>query len=93
MTHVPGILYLLALDLIVTDQRSAQLGLVDLLIYNGLWFAVPIAALAVSVIRPDLASRALTAVQPWVHRHGRSVLVIICLTLGGALLVHGLLSA
>lgn len=91
VTHLPGLLYLFAIDIIIGEQSSAPLGFVDLLIYNGFWFTVPIAALALSIIRPGLASHAVTAAQPWARKHGRSVVAIVCLTVGVALLVHGLL--
>ena len=90
MTHIPGVLYLLALDLIVTEQRTTELGVVDLLIFNGLWFALPIAALTLSIIRPGSGSRAIAAARPWIERYGRTVLIIVLLTVGGAFLVHGL---
>ena len=90
LTHLPGLLYLVAIDLILAEEPSAEGSLVDLLIYNGLWFFVPIAALALSIIRPGSASRAVTAAEPFAHKHGRLVLAIVCLTLGGALLVRGL---
>jgi len=91
VTHLPGLLYLLALDLIITEQSSVQLSFADLVIYNGLWFAVPIAALALSIIRPGSASRVIAAGQPWARKHGRPIVAIVCLALGAALLIHGLL--
>jgi len=89
VTHLPGLLYLVALNVIITEPQSARESLVQLLVYNGGWFAVPIAVLTLSIIRPGTASRVITVVQPWARKHGRSVLAVVCLALGIALVVHG----
>ena len=89
ITHLPGLLYLVAINLIITEQQSPRDGLVELLVYNGGWFALPIAALTLSIIRPGTASRVITVVQPWARKHGRWVLAVVCLALGVALVVHG----
>jgi Sap, sulfolipid-1-addressing protein len=89
-THLPGIFYLLALDLIVSYQTKSHLGLVSLLLYNGIWFSLPITALAICVIDPEAASERIKSVERWARRYARAVLVVVSFGIGTALLVGGL---
>jgi hypothetical protein len=91
-THIPGLLYLLALDIIITEQPRIQQGLVDVLFFNAVWFAVPIAALAISIASPGSAIRTVEFAERWILRHARTVLVSVLCLVGIALLIHGLLS-
>ena len=58
-THIPGLFYLVALNVIVSHQPSVLGGLAEILVYNVVWFALPIGALAVCVIDPPAARRAV----------------------------------
>ena len=54
-THIPGVFYLVALSLVVASEGSAARALADVLIYNAVWFAVPILALAICIVDPAAA--------------------------------------
>jgi hypothetical protein len=90
-THVPGLFYLIALNVIVAGNPAAADALLELLLYNVLWFAVPLAALIVSVARPDLARSLLDGVQKWAWQHSRGILLALSLVIGAGLIVRGAL--
>jgi hypothetical protein len=89
-THIPGIFYLLALNLIVTHQLRVQRGVVSLLFYNGIWFSLPIVALAVCVIDPGAASNVVRTGEHWARQHAQVILTIVSFGLGTVFLINGL---
>lgn len=89
-THIPGIFYLVALNLIVTQETTAH-RLFDLVLYNLVWFSLPIVALAICVFRPDAALSGINAVQSWARGHARGILTVVAFVIGGALLLRGLI--
>jgi hypothetical protein len=91
-THIPGLLYLLALDLIVASQHGLTLGLADVLVYNAVWFALPVAAFALYIVNPLYARRAVVAVQEWTSAHSRQIILIVLLVGGPALILAGWLT-
>jgi len=90
-THIPGLFYLIALNVIVAGNAGTADALFELLLYNVLWFAVPLAALIVSVARPDLARSLLDGVQRWAWKHSRGILLGLSLVIGAGLVVRGAL--
>lgn len=92
-THIPGLLYLIALDLIVASQRGFPAGFLELVIYNTIWFALPIGALAICVIDPPAARRAVEAVQAWSRAHTRVLVLTISFGVGTAMVISGILGA
>jgi hypothetical protein len=88
-THIPGVFYLIALNLIVASQRQAAQSLVGVLVYNAVWFALPIAALAICFVKPTAAQAAVSAIQTWTTRHARPIMVGVSLAVGTALVIHG----
>lgn len=92
LTHLPGLLYLLALNLIITEQPRTHAGIVDLLVFNAVWFALPIAALVISIASPASATRTVEIVHRWARQHARAIVIAVLLVVGIALLVHGLLN-
>src|SRR5262249_31759555 len=54
-THIPGLFYLIALNVIVAHNAAIANKVFALLTYNGIWFALPLAALIVCTIRPATA--------------------------------------
>jgi hypothetical protein len=91
-THIPGIFYLVALNLIASQRTQAPRRLFDLLLYNGVWFSLPIAALAICVFRPDAAANGIKAIEQWTRQHVREILTVISFVVGAALLGRGLLA-
>jgi Sap, sulfolipid-1-addressing protein len=91
-THIPGLLYLIALDLIVASQPGLPGGLVQVLLYNAIWFALPLGALIVCIVDPPAARRAVEAVHAWASAHARAIVLTVSFGLGAALLLTGALT-
>src|SRR5262249_4443574 len=64
-THIPGLFYLLALNLIVSHEVRLQNGLFSLLLYNAVWFCLPIAALIICIVNPESASDMVRTAERW----------------------------
>jgi Sap, sulfolipid-1-addressing protein len=90
LTHIPGLLYLLAIDLIVSQEPGVGRELVQVGIYDAVWFALPILALAVCVIEPAAARAGLQILERWATAHAKTLVTIIAFGVGGWLLIDGL---
>jgi Sap, sulfolipid-1-addressing protein len=84
-THIPGLIYVVALNAIAAEDPSPANATVQVGIYNVLWFAVPIAALALAILRPGRAPEYLEHATRWGRRH-EQVLVVVTLTALGVYL-------
>jgi hypothetical protein len=91
-THIPGIFYLAALNVIVAHHTGVAAGIVEILLYNVIWFALPITALTICIIQPDAARTVVGGVADWARHHARTILVVLSLGIGIVLLVHGLIT-
>lgn len=91
LTHLPGLVYLAALNLIVVSSKSVLIGVVQVLIYNGIWFSMAIAALVLSVRRPGAIEELLDTGGSWVRDHQRVLTVVVCAAMGAYLVVDGTL--
>jgi hypothetical protein len=92
VTHIPGLFYFLALNLIVSQQVGLQSGVFSLLLYNAVWFCLPIAALIICIVNPEAASDLVRTAQQWAYRNSRTILTTVSLGIGVALLVDGVRS-
>jgi hypothetical protein len=90
-THIPGLFYLIALNLIGAADAGVPRSVANLLLFNALWFALPIAALAICVGDPATAQHAIAAVEAWARRHARVILMTIAFVVGAVLVVRGAL--
>jgi hypothetical protein len=90
-THIPGLFYLVALNLIVAAQPKVSEGLLYVALYNAVWFALAIAALAICIVRPESARDVVGVVQSWVRAHARPIIIVVWFALGITLLVSGLI--
>jgi Sap, sulfolipid-1-addressing protein len=88
-THVPGLVYLVALNAIASDGPGLVDAAVQVAIYDALWFLVPLASLVLVVVRPGAAPVYLDAATAWVRRHEHAILVSGSLVLGGYLVGKG----
>ena len=89
VTHIPGLLYLVALDLIVSQEPDVRGGLLEIGIYNAIWFALPIVVLAICIVNPPGARALMRRVEEWTGAHARSIVLLISFGVGGWLLVKG----
>jgi Sap, sulfolipid-1-addressing protein len=92
LTHLPGLFYLIALNLIVAHNPTVPGGLLAVAIFDAIWFALPIAALATCIVNPVAARAAVASVQRWTAQHSRALLLGTSFTVGIALVIRGALS-
>ena len=78
--------------MIVAHQPSIPSGLAEILIYNVVWFALPIGALAICVIDPPAARRAVDELRAWTLAHTRTLLLVVSLVAGVGLVIRGLMT-
>jgi hypothetical protein len=88
-THLPGLIYLVALNAIAADRPALVDAGLQVALYNVLWFLVPIASLVLVVLRPGAALVYLQAATAWALRHDHVLLVAGSLALGTYLVVKG----
>jgi hypothetical protein len=88
-THIPGLLYILALDLIVSQEPDVPGGLLEIGIYNAIWFALPIVALAACIENPSAGRTFVYKVQEWAGAHARTIVLLISFGLGCWLVIAG----
>ena len=88
-THLPGLIYLAALNAIASERPAPVDAALQVAIYDALWFLVPLASLVLVVVRPGAARAYLDAATAWVRRHEHALLVWGSLVLGGYLVVKG----
>ena len=92
VTHIPGLFYLLALHVIAAHHPSIPDGLAEVLIYNVVWFALPIGALALCVFDPPAARRRVDAIRTWALRHASTLLLTVSLIAGTGLVIRGIIT-
>ena len=89
-THLPGIVYLAALNAIVTAATTPLDAVAQVVAYNAIWYSVAIAALVVSVSHPAASTDLLNRTDKLVRRHGRWIVVAVFGVIGVYLLGKGL---
>jgi hypothetical protein len=89
MTHVPGLFYLVALNAIAADQPALGQAIVEVLIYNAIWFSVPIAAFVFARRRPADAEDLMTRMNDWGRRNQQVIAVVLFAVVGAFLIVKG----
>jgi Sap, sulfolipid-1-addressing protein len=92
LTHLPGIFYLIALNIIVAHNPELPGGILAVAIYDGIWFALPIIALVICIVDTNAARDIIGAVQAWTRPHSHSIIVVTSLVVGVALVIRGALS-
>jgi hypothetical protein len=92
LTHFPGLFYLVALNLIVALNPRVPGGLVAVAIYDVIWFALPIAALAMCIVNPEAARHVVISVQRWTGQRSRAILLLTSFIVGVALVIRGALA-
>ncbi len=78
--------------MIAAHQPSIPDGLIEVLIFNVVWFALPIGALAICVIDPPAARRAVDELRMWALGHTRTLLLAVSLVAGAGLVIRGLMT-
>ena len=88
-THLPGLFYLLGLNAISETGPGLAVGAVNVLIFDAIWFAIPIAALAVALRRPAAARMALDRGSAWARRYQRQLATVVFAVVGVAFALKG----
>jgi len=88
-THLPGVFYLGALAAIVAGRPGLVSGLLQVGVYNLLWFAVPLAALASWRWRPDTTRDNAARLTAWVQSHKKHLVVAVFVAVGVYLVAVG----
>ena len=91
-THIPGLFYLIALNVIIAHNAALGEKSVALATYNAVWFALPLAALVVCIVRPASARALVGWVEQWARDHHRGILLAASFGAGAALVIRGLLA-
>jgi hypothetical protein len=91
-THIPGLIYLVALNAIAAGSPPPAAAVVEVAIYNLLWFAVPLAALALAVLRPGRAAGYLDRATRWGRQHEQGLVSGTFALLGAYLTIKGAVS-
>jgi len=89
LTHKPGLFYLAALSAITNSTSSNANRVLQVVLYNAIWFAMPIAALALAKRRPVELQDFLRRATAWVWRRQREIMITAFGILGVYLIVKG----
>ncbi|MFR9801288.1 GAP family protein [Pseudonocardia sp. RS010] len=89
LTHLPGVTYLAALNAVVATASGVVDGVVQVVVYNAIWFSTPALALALATYRPTLAREVLERLVSWILGRRRPITVVFFGLLGGYLLAVG----
>jgi hypothetical protein len=90
-THIPGLIYLAALNSIATGQPAFTSAAFQVALYNVLWFIIPLGSLTLAVRSPDTARAYLDRATAAARRNQERLLVVIFGALGVYLAVKGFL--
>jgi hypothetical protein len=88
-THVPGLIYLVVLNAIAAEEPDPVAATIQVGIYNALWFALPLAALALAILRPGRAPVYLERATVWGRRHEQGLVFTMLILLGAYLVIKG----
>ena len=88
-THLPGLFYLVALNSILAESDSLTPKLVNLVVYNAVWWSLPVASLVFFILNPSGTLSALARLNEWGRRHQRQILTVIFALVGAFLIVKG----
>ena len=77
VTHLPGLVYLAALNAISASATKPVGAVTQVVAYNVIWYSVAIAAFLVSLFRPAASKDLLGKANGIARRHGRSIVVTL----------------
>ena len=88
-THLPGLLYLVGLNQISAEGPPLGTAVVDVTVFNAIWWSIPIASLVFFLVRPAATRSGLAAVNSWTRSHDRAILAALFGVVGAYLSVRG----
>jgi Sap-like sulfolipid-1-addressing protein len=90
VTHLPGLVYLAALNAISVAATRPLGAVAQVVTYNIIWYVVGIAAFLVAVFRPAASQDLLEKANALVGRHGRTIMVSVFGLIGVYLIGKGI---
>ena len=90
VTHVPGLFYIVALNAIIAGSPGLGAGVLQVVLFNAIWFAASITAVVIFLLRPGAARRALARVDNWARRRARRITVLVFSLAGAYLAIRGM---
>jgi hypothetical protein len=90
LTHLPGLVYVAALNAIAGSGAGPAGLILQVVVYNTVWFSLPALALVLSIYRPNLCRRLLEQIALEMRRHRRTITVGFFGVLGVVLLATGI---
>jgi len=91
LTHLPGLFYLAALSAIINSTPSSTSRILQVVLYNAIWFAMPLTALLLATRRSDELQHFLRWITEWIWHHQREIVVTVFSFLGVYLIVRGVM--
>jgi Sap, sulfolipid-1-addressing protein len=91
-THIPGLFYLVALNVIVAHNVALANKTIALVTFNVVWFALPLAALVACIVRPETALDLVGSVHRGARDHARGILLTVSFGAHTALVIRGILT-
>lgn len=88
-THLPGLFYLLGLNAIAAADPGFVAGVVDVLIFNAIWFSGAIASLVMSVRRPQQTREAMGRFDEWMRTYERAIVATLFAGFGAYFALKG----
>jgi hypothetical protein len=89
VTHIPGVLYIVALELIISQESDIAGEVLQVGIYNAVWFTLPILVLVICVVDPSAARTVVDRLEKWGAAHAAAVIAAIAFGTGCWLLIDG----
>jgi Sap, sulfolipid-1-addressing protein len=90
-THLPGLFYLVALNAIAGGSPPLAEAILAVLVYNAIWFAVPIAAVVVAGRRAARAHERIEQINAWLRAREQVIVVVLFAAVGAYLVIKGIL--
>jgi hypothetical protein len=91
ITHLPGLIYLAALNAIVASATGTVDGMAQVAVYNAIWFSMAIVALVLCMYRQSMSRAMLDRLGSWTGRRRRAIIVWVSGAVGSYLVVSGVL--
>ena len=92
LTHMPGFFYLAALGSITNSTSSNANRIFQVVVYNAIWFAMPLAALVLATRKSVELQHFLRLISEWIWRRQREIMIIVFGLLGVYLIVRGIVA-
>jgi hypothetical protein len=91
LTHLPGLFYLMGLNAIIGTNPAPGSGIAQVVIFNAIWFAIPIAALLASVRDPEWTKAQVERATAWFAVHSRQAVPAVLIGVGIYLIARGVI--